>query len=413
MEEIGEEILLTNSRVQTLLLLGDKQINRQLNGAALKRCLNLLVITAGGQLQVLLQTMDLGVAQQQQQQQILPLLDLVEMLGVEMVVLKIQLLNHLEKPGEKLFLVLLGIIFGVLKPNHLRQEMEVGVVAVRLLLQLFQELNLLLMDGVLVLLMVGVQALLLLVDQIIVLVILGDKIQILMEVTVERVASNVVKKDTCHGNALKEVEDNNEKEEGILLLLHQVVVLNVVKRVICQENVQMRLRRSQAVSNAVRKVICLENVLKVEVVEIVMDSSNKNELALNVEMKITCLENAQMQVEVEVEIINKNVHASNVEMNLICQENVQQLVEITVEEGIVDLEEEHASNVEKTVMFLRIVLRIKVHRNVLIAKVKAICQGNVRMSRKRGKDALTVEMNLISRGNAHKNEKKDLIDRIM
>jgi hypothetical protein len=65
-EEIGEEILHTNSRVQTLHLPGDNQINRQLNGEGLKRHLNLLVITAGEQLLVLLQTMDLGVAQQQQ-----------------------------------------------------------------------------------------------------------------------------------------------------------------------------------------------------------------------------------------------------------------------------------------------------------------------------------------------------------
>lgn len=333
------------------------------------------------------------------------------MLGVVViqVVLKIKLLNHLEKPGEKLFLVLLEIIFGVLKLKHL--HLEDGGVAVRQLLQRFKELNLLrLKDGVLALLMVGELALLLLVEQITVLVILGDKIQILVEGTVERVASNVVKKATCQGNVLKEeVEDSNVKEEGILL--HRVVVLNVVKKVTCQENVQMLLRRSQVASNAVKRVICHENVLKVEVVVIAMGSnSSKNELALNVEMKITCLENVRMQVEVE--ILNKNVHASNVEMNLICRENVRQLVEITVEDRVV-LEEEHASNVEKMDMFRRIVLRIKVHRNVLIAKVKVICRGNVRMNQRRGKDALTVEMNRISRENAHKNEKKDQIDRIM
>jgi len=261
--------------------------------------------------------------------------------------------------------------------NQINRQLKI---AVRLLLQRFKELNLLrLMDGVLALLMVGVLALFLLVEQIIVLVILiGVKIQILVEETMEKVASNVVKKATCHGNVLKEeVEDNNVKEEGALL--HRGVVLNVVKKVTCQENVQMLLRRSQVASNAVKRVICHENVLKVEVVVIAMGSnSSKNELALNVEIKIICLENVRMQVEEE--ILNKNVHASNV---------------------------------DKMDMFQRIVLRMKVHRNVLIAKVKVICRGNVRMSQRRGKDALTVEMNRISGENAHKNEKKDQIDRIM
>jgi hypothetical protein len=284
--------------------------------------------------------------------------------------------------------------------------MEVGEVVVLILLQVSKELNPLQRDGELAQLMVGVLVLLL-VDQIIVLVILGGKTLILMEATVERVALNVVRKDTCHVNALKEVEDNKEKEEGTLLLL-LVVALNVVKRVICQENVRMLPKRNLVVLNAVKKAICLENVQKEETMVIVMGSS-KNELALNAEMKVICLGNAQMQGEVV--ILNKNVPVSNVVMNLICQENVQKLVEMG--EDMENLEEVHALNVEKKAMFRRIALRIRVHRNALTAKVKVICQGNVRMSPKRGKDALTVEMNLISRKIAHKNEKKDQIDRIM
>lgn len=64
MEEIGEEIILINSRVQVHQILGDKLVRVHLVGEILKRLLSLQVTIAGEQLQVLQVTMDLGAAQQ-------------------------------------------------------------------------------------------------------------------------------------------------------------------------------------------------------------------------------------------------------------------------------------------------------------------------------------------------------------